>query len=213
MRRRIASSAALVVLAVLLAAPVFAQGNIGMGGMNPGAGTKMWTFGIGGGVAVPVSDAKDALKNGFNGLAYARVRVPIVGMSAGVSVAFQRLDLKDATVSTATGSQVPVTGSTDVLGGLGDLRYDLMQGAIHPYITLGLGVYNLKTDYNYSATGTSGSESGTHFGVNGGAGVSLRFGAVSGYVQGRIDNVYTDTGGVIDTKSVQVIPVTVGLEF
>ncbi|MFI5372190.1 MAG: outer membrane protein [Candidatus Eisenbacteria bacterium] len=207
MRRRIASSAALVVVSVLLAAPAFAQG------YNPGApGTKMWTFGVGGGVAVPVNDAKDALKNGFNGLAYARVRVPIVGMSLGVNVSFQRLDLKDATVSTGgSGTPTTVTGSTDVLGGLGDLRYDLMQGAIHPYITLGLGVYNLKTDY--SATGLSGSESGTHFGVNGGAGLAIRFGAISGYVQGRIDNVYTDTGGVVDTKSIQVIPVTVGLEF
>lgn len=211
MRGRIPSSAALVLVTVLLTTPALAQTAAPMpSGGAPG--TKMWTFGVGGGVAVPVSDVKDALNNGFNGLAYARVQVPIVGMSFGVNVTFQSLDLKDATVSTGgSGSPVPVTGTSSMLGGLGDMRYDLMRGPIRPYITLGLGVYNLKTDY--SATGVSGSESGTHFGVNGGAGVAIRIGPVSGFVQGHIDNVYTDTGGLIDTKTVQVVPVTLGLEF
>jgi len=204
MTRRISATLAGTVLALSLATHAFAQG-------YGGGEEKMWTFGLGGGVAVPVNDAKDVLKNGFNGLAYARVRVPIVGLTAGVNVSFQRLDLKDATVTTNASTVVPATGSTDVLSWLGDLRYDLMRGAIRPYLTAGLGVYHLNTSYD--ATGLSGSESGTHFGINGGAGIAMRFGAVSGYVQGRIDNVYTDTGGLIDTKSIQVIPVTVGIEF
>jgi opacity protein-like surface antigen len=191
-----------VAAALLTASTSFAQ--------VPGLG-KMWTFGIGGGAAVPVNDAKDALKNGYNLLGYARVRVPIVGLTFGMNVSFHELDLKDATLSSGGGAPTPVTGSTNVLSGFGDLRYDLMPGPIHPYITAGLGVYNMKT--SYSATGLSGSDSGTHFGINGGAGVALHFGSLSGYAQARIDNVYTDTGGPINTNSIQVVPVTVGIEF
>jgi len=202
MRRSVSITLVLAALALMSSSASFAG--------VPGLG-KMWTFGVGGGAAVPVNDAKDALKNGYNALAYARVRVPIVGMTFGMNVSFHQLDLKDATVSTGGGSPTAVTGSTNVLSGFGDMRYDLMPGPIHPYITAGLGVYNMKT--SYSATGLSGSESGTHFGINGGAGVALHFGALSGYAQARIDNVYTDTGGVVDTKSIQVVPVTVGIEF
>jgi opacity protein-like surface antigen len=202
MTRRVSMTLVLTAVALLAASTSFAQG-MGLG--------KMWTLGIGGGAAVPVSNAKDALKNGYNVLGYARVRMPIVGMSFGMNVSFHELDLKDATFSSGGGSPVPITGSTNVLGGFGDVRWDLMPGPIHPYVTAGLGVYNMKT--SYSATGLSGSESGTHFGINGGAGVSLHFGALSGYAQARIDNVYTDTGGPINTNSIQVVPVTVGIEF
>jgi hypothetical protein len=58
------------------------------------------------------------------------------------------------------------------------------------------------------------STSDTRFGVNGGGGVLFKFGrAVSAYVEGRIDNVYTDTGGFINTSQVQVVPVTFGVVF
>jgi opacity protein-like surface antigen len=202
MTRRVSITLVLVAAALLTASTSFAQA--------PGLG-KMWTFGIGAGAAVPVNDAKDALKNGYNGLAYARVRMPIVGLSFGMNVSFHQLDLKDATFSSGGSSPVPVSGSTKLLSGFGDVRYDLMPGPIHPYITAGLGVYNVNT--SYSATGLSGSESGTHFGINGGAGVALHFGSLSGYAQARIDNVYTDSGGPINTNSIQVVPVTVGIEF
>jgi len=125
-------------------------------------------------------------------------------------VSFQRFDLKDARVSTGGGAPIAASGSSDLLGGLGDLKYELMPGPIRPYITLGLGAYNLKE----TTTGTGASSaSKTHFGVNGGVGVSARIAGISAFVQGRIDNVYSDTGGVINAKSVQVVPVTLGIEF
>ncbi|HET7226195.1 MAG TPA: outer membrane beta-barrel protein [Candidatus Eisenbacteria bacterium] len=198
-----------VVAVALCAAPVFAANMDAMGMMGGGTHQRMFTFGIGGGVALPVSDAKDALKNGWNGLGYARVRLPGFPVSLGVNVSFQRFDMKDAAVSTGTGG-LATSGTSSMLGGLGDVKFDLMQGLpIHPYITAGVGAYNLKTD----VSGAEGETSKTHFGINGGAGIALHFGAIAGFIQGRVDNVYTDTGGVIDTKSIQVIPVTAGIEF
>src|SRR5436190_903693 len=55
-----------------------------------GMGQKMFAFGIGGGVSVPVSDAKDFLDQGFNGLAYARFTPPILPVSLGVNVSFSK---------------------------------------------------------------------------------------------------------------------------
>jgi opacity protein-like surface antigen len=85
-------------------------------------------------------------------------------------------------------------------------------GPIRPYIIAGLGLYNLKTD----PTGVPNvsSKSDTRFGINGGGGVLLRLGqTLSGYVEGRIDNVYTDTGGFVNASQVQVVPVTFGIVF
>ena len=50
------------------------------------------------------------------------------------------------------------------------------------------------------------------FGINGGGGLVLNFGAVSAYVEGRVDNVYTEAG-MIDTDQVKVVPVTFGVTF
>lgn len=199
-----------VVAVALCAAPALAANMDPMGMMHGGgAQQRMFTFGLGGGATVPISDVKDTFNNGWNGLAYARVRLPMVPVEFGVNVSFQRFDLKDAAVSTSTGGAA-TSGNTNVLAGVGDVKFDVMQGLpIHPYITAGIGAYNVKTDLS----GTTSEASKTHFGINGGAGVALHFGAIAAYVQGRVDNVYTDTGGVIDTKSIKLIPVTAGIEF
>ena len=108
MPRPIPTSFALVLAAGLLATPVFAQdmGRMAMSGTSSNGmpHQKMFSFGIGGGVAVPVSDAKDAFKSGYNGLVYARAQLPGMPISFGVNVAFQSFDLKDATVTTSGGS-------------------------------------------------------------------------------------------------------------
>ena len=102
------------------------------------------------------------------------------------------------------------TGNSQLLAGLGDIRLDLTHAPIHPYIIAGLGAYDLKTDGGGTS---SGSHSDTRFGINGGAGLSMRFGPIGAYIQGRVDNVYTSDKGAISAKSIQVIPVTAGIEF
>ena len=74
----------------------------------------------------------------------------------------------------------------------------------------GLGVYNFKTD----VTGIpNASSTDTRFGVNGGAGLVVKLGSlVSGYVEGRLDNVFSQKG-LIKSDQVQVIPVTFGVVF
>jgi hypothetical protein len=197
---------------LLLVASLAPFAHAQMGLMGGGGHSKMFTLGIGGGVAVPVSDAKDALKNGFNGLAYARAQVPGLPISFGVQVAFQKFDLKDGTVTTYsgyTGTPTTSTASASLLAGLGEVKLDLLHGPIQPYVTVGLGAYDVHTDLGSDAT----SASKTRFGLNGGAGLAARIGSLHAFVQGRVDNVYSSNGGIINAKSIQVVPVTVGLEY
>lgn len=192
----------------LAAAPARAQ----FGGPGSGMpGHRLVTFGVGGGVAVPVSDAKDAFKNGFNGLAYVRFQPASLPIAFAANVAFQRFDLSDAKVTTGETTTSITGGNSQLLAGIGDIKFDLSpRTAVHPYVIAGLGAYNVKTDPK--AVGIS-SQSDTRFGINGAAGISIPFGAVSGFVQSRVDNVYTSDKGVINTKSIQVVPVTAGIEF
>ena len=75
---------------------------------------------------------------------------------------------------------------------------------------VGLGVYNFKTDVNGIP---NASTTDTRFGINGGAGVLFKLGSlVSGFVEGRLDNVFSEKG-LIDSDQVQVIPVTLGVVF
>ena len=40
----------------------------------------------------------------------------------------------------------------------------------------------------------------------------MHLGMINGYLEGRIDNVFTEKG-MIDSKQIQVVPVTFGLTF
>jgi hypothetical protein len=206
MRKLPISLLAVFVLASSLTAAAHAQM-----GLLGGGHTRMITFGVGGGVAVPVSDAKDALKNGFNGLAYARAKLPGMPFSFGVQVAFSQFDFKNSTVTTSggyTGTPTSSTPTASLLAGLGEVKLDLMHGPIQPYVTVGLGAYDVHTEVDGGPSASS-----TKFGLNGGAGLALQLGGLRAFAQGRVDNVYSSSGGVINAKSIQVVPVTVGIEF
>jgi opacity protein-like surface antigen len=125
-------------------------------------------------------------------------------------VTFSKFDLSDAALSTS--GPGTTSGDTQMLAGLADARVEVFHmGPIHPYLTVGLGAYNLKTELE--SGGTSESSSDTEFGINGGGGLALVFGRLSLYAQGRVDNVYTKSGGVIDKDAIQFVPVTFGLEY
>jgi len=42
--------------------------------------------------------------------------------------------------------------------------------------------------------------------------VNLHLGMINGFAEGRIDNIFTDSG-MIDASKVQFVPVTFGLTF
>lgn len=168
---------------------------------------RPFTIGFGGGMSVPVSDAKNAFKNGFHGKAMVKWNAPAVPLALRGSLGYSQLDLK----SLAGAGSTPGTGK--ILSGLANVSWGFPVGPIKPYIIAGLGVFSLKTE---TAGTTSPSE--TKFGIDGGAGLEFNLGGISAFIEGRLENIFTDQGlsgsvGSTQAFKTQIIPVTFGIYF
>ena len=200
---RAASGAAL--LSFLASASAFAQRSMGNG-----LDEHMVRVGFGGGVSVPVSDAKDAFKDGVNGTGF--VLVHILGGLPALRFAFSydRYGIKQTgTLRPATGEDE--VGHSQILGGTAGIKLHLLPGPVRPFVMAGLGAFNVKDIIN--AASTSSSTSKTNFGVDGGGGVEIKLGRLSAFAEAKIQNVYSKNTGVISRSSIQTVPVTFGLLF
>ena len=196
-----------VMLAVVASAPAIAQRS--MGGGN-GLDDHMVRVGFGGGVSVPVSDAKDAFKDGVNGTGF--VLVHILGGLPALRFAFSydRYKLKQVGGLTPASGQDEV-GHSQILGGTAGIKLHLLPGPVRPFVMAGLGAFNVQDVIN--ATTTSQTVSKTNFGVDGGGGVEIKLGRLSAFAEAKIQNVYSKNTGVISRSSIQTVPVTFGLLF
>lgn len=167
-------------------------------------------LGIGGGAVVPLTDARyqDVLA-GANGQAYLLIRL-IPGFPAlRIGADYARMKFGKPT---GTISGVPEGSTRTQLGGIASLRFDLLPGAVRPYVLAGVGAFNIR-DALANGGSLQTTLSSTQFGLDGGAGLAVRLGRISAFLESRIQNVYTKQAGLIDTKSIQAIPVTFGLAF
>ncbi|HET7458770.1 MAG TPA: outer membrane beta-barrel protein [Gemmatimonadaceae bacterium] len=215
-RRHLAAAATALLLLASLLTPARADAQRSSAG---GAGTRPITIGIGGGASVPTTGSvKDALKTGVNWHGFVGFR-PIMGMPMlRLAADYQKFDFKkDALIAAATGGATTTAtttvtdAQTKVLGGLANLGFDLLHGPVRPYVLAGVGAFNVKTEGD-DATGQSFSRSKTQFGIDGGAGIAVNIGPIAAFVEGRVQNVYTDKGA-IDTKTITTVPVTFGVQF
>ncbi len=121
-------------------------------------------------------------------------------------VNYSNMKLKD--LFRPPGQAPVVDDATKILGGLVNLTLPLGTGPIRPYVMAGLGMFNVDPA-QFSASPT---ESSVEFAINGGAGFQLRLFGLEAFIEARLNNVYTDKG-IIDTKSIQMIPLTFGVIF
>src|SRR5437773_7684420 len=103
--------AVLAVIAAALAFPAAASG----GGLD----ARAFSFGIGGGVSVPVSDARAAYKNGFNGGAFVRLELGKLPLSLRADLSYQNFELRRAAIPDSGASS---GGTGTLLGGLGNVQ-------------------------------------------------------------------------------------------
>ena len=183
-----------------------------MGGPDGMQSSRIVSFGLGGGVSLPVSDAKDAFKNGFNGHGFVRFNLHQLPIAPRIDFTFSKFDVASAKLQ-AAGGTAGASGTSQMLGGLASLQYFLIPGGpLRPYVVAGVGAYNIKTDV--SGITNAGAKSDMRFGVNGGGGVLLKLGSmVSAYVEGHLDNVFSQKGGFLNASQIQVVPVTFGIVF
>jgi hypothetical protein len=126
---------------------------------------------------------------------------PVLPLALRGSVGYSRFDLK----SLAPG----VDGTGSILSGLVNVSYGFPVGPVKPYIIAGVGAFNMKS----TVAGTSGP-SETKFGIDGGAGVEFKLGGISAFVEGKVENIFTDSGlASAQSFDTMIVPVTFGIFF
>ncbi len=171
-------------------------------------GQHLLRIGAAGGVVVPTSHTRDALKQGVQAQAFVLVNL-LPGVPLRFNLGYQKFDLKQALGAALPGA-VPDSGSTRILSGVAGTQIDLLHGPVRPYVTLGLGGFDVTRLMSAAAMG--GSASQLRFGVDGGAGLALRIGRLDAFIEGHVQNVYTERG-LVDARSIQAVPVSFGVLF
>ena len=156
------------------------------------------SLGIGGGAVVPTGTLADFSKTGWNATLSARVKPAVSPLGFQVDGFYNRLSLDG------------VDGNTRVLGGTANALFSLPGAIVHPYLTGGVGVYNMKATVD-----GVGSGSDTKFGLNGGVGMDLGVGPAKFYAEGRLHAIMK---GSVDSQTLEettayMIPLTVGLRW
>jgi opacity protein-like surface antigen len=200
---------ALAALSLIVALPAaHAQG---MNGALDAGSSRRVQFGIGGGAIVPRSNARfQEVLTGATGQGYLLLRVAPGFPSIRIGADFSRMKFGDPITALGT---TPVGTTRTQLGGIASVKFDLLPGAIRPYILAGVGAFNIRDAITPSGNISAQSLNSTQVGFDGGAGLSFRMGRIAGFVETRLQNVYTKQQGLIDTKSIQSFPITFGILF
>jgi opacity protein-like surface antigen len=165
----------------------------------------LFRVGFGGGVSVPTSDVRDALENGINGQAFVLIDTGVLPPFR-VNLGYQKFDYRDVLGS-------GVQGNTRILSGVAAVNLSLFTvGPLRPYVVAGIGAFGVRDAIGAGTTGPAVSESVTEFGIDGGAGLAFRLGRLEAFVEGRVQNIYTEAGA-IDARSIRAIPVSLGIIF
>lgn len=169
---------------------------------QPLANNYILSLGVGGGATIPTGNGGSSVKTGINGQAYALVQLPGF-LALRFNFGYQKFDYNlNNTLGTTPGTR-------EILSGVGGLQINLLHGPVRPYLTAGVGAFDLKGPTDSLATTTM---SKINFGIDAGAGLAVVVGRVSAFAEGRVQNVYTKDGGFIKSaKQINVVPVTFGL--
>jgi len=152
-------------------------------------------FGVGGGVTVPIGDYKDLDKSGWHGLGMILIELPLSPVAIRADGMFGQTTHKQ-----------PFTGKTKLGGGTANavMRLGPPTPVARPYVVVGVGFYNVKTEFTGVGTSSS-SESKFAWGV--GLGVTFGLAMVHGFVEARFLSVQRSV------SALNFIPITAGLTF
>lgn len=156
------------------------------------------TWGLGGGLTLPVSDYSDVDKAGWHANASATFHIPLSPVGVRIDGLYGQTTHKDI-------GTTPIDGNTKLIGGLANIVWNIPTAApmVKPYLLGGGGVYNVKITVPSQSIDTSE----TKFTWDFGAGLTFGAGPARFFVEGRYI-VIQESGG-----STKFIPVTAGVRF
>lgn len=147
------------------------------------------TFGIGAGLTIPTGDAGDFLESGYHFQGMVGFRAPMFPVGLRADVMYHTLEFSEAT-----------DVSLNTLAGTLNAMFDMGGMMAAPYLTAGVGMYNLDTDIE-------GAESTTDFGLNGGAGIRFNLSGFDTFLEARYHHIMSEG------DATSLIPVTFGIMF
>lgn len=154
------------------------------------------TFGVSGGLTLPVGDIGNTNGSGFNIQGHAGFRPSAIPFGLRADVGLWTNPGKSIT-PIGGGSTQSYEGITWVVGNInGVFNFESAKDATFvPYAIGGIGVYN-------------GSEGiGTKFGINGGGGVTFKLSGFDAFAEARFHNIFTDNA------SARLVPLSFGINF
>jgi hypothetical protein len=167
---RLMSRAALVLAAMLFAVPAL---------------SAQTSISIAAGAALPMGDAADGFKMGYNATVGLGIKPPLAPLGVRIEGMFNSLEVDGA------------DESLRVMGVTANGTYTMVPQF---YLIGGAGMYNSKFSI-------AGSESSTDFGFNVGAGFNIPLTGFGTYVEARFHHIATEG------DSFQFLPITVGIKF
>ncbi len=163
----------------------------------PALGQKTYALGVGGGAAIPVGKLSDAQSTGYNGILVLAIGVAELPIGVRFDGIYNNFRLRTNPPGGASASDLRV------LAALGNLIFAFPGTSAKPYLVVGGGLYNTKSD-------VSGAKSQNNFGFNAGLGATFGLGPFATFLESRYHSISRSTakGGVM-----QFVPITVGLLF
>jgi len=179
----------------------------------PGASNdRPLRVGVAGGVVIPrTSGSARELESGLHGQAFALLKLPAGLPAIRLNVDYAHMQFGKPTTSTGATNVSNVDGARTLLDGVAGIHLDLLHGPVRPYVIAGVGAFNVRDVLE--TTAADRTVTSTNFGVDGGAGIAFKLGPIDGFLETRLQNVYTRDKGLVDTKSIQSFPVSFGITF
>src|SRR5262249_27247625 len=151
-----------------------------------------------------INDAKDILKNGFNGQGYVRAEFGrTLAMRAEIN--YQNFDFANP----VTLAGITRGGTETIIGGGALLEGVLLGQRGRPYLLAGGGAANLKSELDGNDGPTTSS---TNVTASGGAGIEIAFEGLNVYLEGRVDHVFTEDEP-FGSNGFELVPLSVGVVF
>ena len=212
--RRLPLAAALTAL-VVTPAELFAQFPASDPDARMAPSSRPIRLGFGGGVIVPREGASmRELKQGVQGQGFVVFKLPAGLPALRANVDFARMRLESPLAPSPSSQPVPGAPTAEetvrtMLAGVASLKFDLLRGPVRPYVLAGVGAFRFQDEEQAGLA--SDARSQLDFGLEGGAGLSIKLGPIDAFAETRLQNVYTKQKGLIDQKTIRAFPVTFGI--
>ncbi|HEY0776933.1 MAG TPA: hypothetical protein VGD56_03105 [Gemmatirosa sp.] len=213
--------------AVLCAASRLPAQLVPMVGSHP----AILSVGAAGGFTVPTKNADTPTRVGPNGEGYVLLHLP--GLPAfRFNIGYQKQTFRDVLgipslpggpSAGASLTSVEKDRSRQMLSAVGGITLPLFHiGPVSPYLTAGLGAFHINTPADTAvAPSTAGpaqiatapAQSQVSFGIDGGAGLALALGRISAFAEGRVQNVYSNSGVIRSAHQIKAVPIAVGISL